>query len=68
MPEESKVEPRGCGGTVLLLVRDLGRREGSTREVVLNGADVWTIRDRRDVRAEFHDDRATALEAVGMAE
>lgn len=46
--------------------RDLGRREGSTQEVELLGAAVWTIRNGKIVRAEFYPDRAEALEAVGL--
>jgi ketosteroid isomerase-like protein len=59
-------EARDLGDRVLLLVRDFGRRQGSTREIVLNGAAVWTFRDGKIARAEFHGDRTTALEAVGL--
>ena len=38
-------EARDLGDRVLLLVHDFGRREGSTQEVVLNGAALWTLRD-----------------------
>jgi hypothetical protein len=58
-------EARDLGDRVLLLVHDFGRRTGSTQEVALNGASVWTVRDGTIVRAEFHSDRTTALEAVG---
>jgi ketosteroid isomerase-like protein len=59
-------EARDLGERVLLLVRDFGRREGSTQDVALNGAAVWTLREGTVVRAEFHHDRATALKAVGL--
>lgn len=54
------------GDRVLLLVRDYARRQGSTHEVVLLGAAVWTLRSGKVIRAEFHADRATALDAVGL--
>jgi ketosteroid isomerase-like protein len=56
-----------AGDRVLVLTRDFGRREGSTQEVELLGAAVWTIRNGKIVRAEFYPDRAEALEAVGLA-
>jgi ketosteroid isomerase-like protein len=59
-------ETRDLGDRVLLLVRDFGRRTGSTQEVALNAAAVWTVREGKIVRAEFHTDRTTALEAVGL--
>jgi len=55
------------GEHVLLLVQDFGRREGSTQEVVLNGAAIWTIRDMQIVRVEFHNDRTSALEVLEPA-
>ena len=60
-------EARDLGDRVLLLVRDFGRPEGSTQEVALNGAAVWTVREGKIVRAEFHSDRTKAVEAVGLA-
>ena len=35
------------------------------RSVALNTASIWTVRDGKIVRAEFHGDRITALKAVG---
>jgi ketosteroid isomerase-like protein len=61
-------EARDLGDRVLLLVRDFGRRAGATQEVVLSGAAVWTLRDEKIARAEFHGDRATALASVGLAQ
>jgi ketosteroid isomerase-like protein len=57
-----------AGERVLVLTHDFGRREGSTEEVRLIGAAVWTIRDRKIVRAEFYTDRAEAFAAVGLAD
>ncbi len=59
-------EARDLGDRVLLFVRDFARGEGSTQEVVLNGAALWTLRDGKIARAEFHSDRATALAAAGL--
>ena len=59
-------EAHDLGDRVLLLVRDFGRRAGSAREVVLNGAVVWTIRDGEITRAEFYADRSAALTAAGL--
>lgn len=56
------------GDRVLLLIRDFGRREGSTHEVMLRGAALWTVRDGKIARAEFFNDRAAALKAVGLEE
>jgi ketosteroid isomerase-like protein len=59
-------EARDLGDRVLLLVRDFGRREGSAQEVVVSGSAVWTFRDGKIARAEFHGDRTTALKAAGL--
>ncbi len=59
-------EARDLGDRVLLLVRDFGRRAGSTQDVVLNGAAVWTLRDGKIARVEFHNDRAKAFQALGL--
>jgi ketosteroid isomerase-like protein len=61
------VEARDLGDRVLLLTRDFGRLKGSTHEVALTAASVWAVRDGKIVRAEFHSDRTTALESVGLA-
>ena len=57
-----------AGEQVLVLVRDYGRRKGSTTEVSLTAAAVWTVRDGRIARAEFYAARAEALAAVGLLE
>jgi ketosteroid isomerase-like protein len=61
-------EARDLGDRVLLLVHDFGRSEGSTREVVLNSATVWTLRDGKIARAEFFAIRSDAFKAAGLAE
>jgi ketosteroid isomerase-like protein len=55
-----------CEDRVLLLVHDFGRREGSTEEVMLVGAAVWTVSDGKIVRAAFYTDRAEAFAAAGL--
>jgi len=39
---------------------------GSTREVKLSGADVWTVREGKIARIEFFSHRSEALKAVGL--
>ena len=41
---------------------------GSTREVKLSGADVWTVREGKIARIEFFSHRSEALKAVGLEE
>ncbi len=53
---------------VLVLVRDRGRPRGSDAEVELLAASVWTLRDGKIARIEFHTDRKSALEAAGLSE
>jgi len=55
-----------AGEQVLVLTHDFGRREGSTEDVKLIGAAVWTVRDGKIARAEFYTDRAEAFAAVGL--
>jgi ketosteroid isomerase-like protein len=52
---------------VLVLTRDYGRRVGSTAEVRLHGAGLYTMRDGKIARAEFMP-RDEALKAVGLEE
>jgi hypothetical protein len=53
---------------VVVLVRDHGRLLGSDLEVENLGASVWTLREGKIARVEFHADRANALKAVGLTE
>jgi ketosteroid isomerase-like protein len=55
-----------CGERVLLLQSSSGRLEGSTKEVKLAPAVVYTVRDGKIARFEPYADRAQALEAVGL--
>jgi ketosteroid isomerase-like protein len=55
-----------CGDRVLLLVRDVGRKEGTDAEVRSNYAAIWTVDDGKIARAEFYPDRMEARKAVGL--
>jgi len=55
-----------CGEQVVLLQSSSGRLEGSTSEVKLMPAVVYTIRDGKIARFEPYADPADALEAVGL--
>jgi ketosteroid isomerase-like protein len=55
-----------CGERVLLLQSPSGRLEGSTKEVKIAPAVVYTVRDGKIARFEPYADRAEALEAVGL--
>jgi hypothetical protein len=55
------------GDRVMLLIRDYGRREGMDAEVEMMGAAIWTIREGKVARIEFHNDRANALKAAGLS-
>jgi SnoaL-like domain len=57
-----------CGERILLLQSSSGRLEGSTREVKLAPAVVYTVRDGKIARVEPYADRAEALKAVGLRE
>jgi ketosteroid isomerase-like protein len=57
-----------CGDRVLLLQSSSGRMAGSTKEVKLAPAVVYTVRDGKIARFEPYADRARALEAVGLRE
>jgi hypothetical protein len=57
-----------CGERVLLLQSSSGRLEGSTKEVKLAPAVVYTVRDGKIARFEPYADRAEALKAVGLRE
>jgi hypothetical protein len=55
------------GDRVLVLVRDHGRLRGSDSEVENIAASIWTLREGKIARIEFHSDRTEALKAVGLA-
>jgi ketosteroid isomerase-like protein len=56
------------GDRVLLRLRDFGRRAGSSQEVKLTAAAVWTVHGGKVARIDFYATRAEALKAVGLAE
>jgi ketosteroid isomerase-like protein len=60
------IEAIDCGDRVLLLQNSSGRLEGSTSEVTLTPAVVYTVRDGRIARFEPYADPADAFEAVGL--
>ena len=62
------VEAIDCGDQVVVCYEVLARPKGSTGEVKLNGADVWTVRDGKIARWEAYPSRRAALKAVGLEE
>ena len=56
-----------AGDAAVVLTRDFGRRPGMQDEVRLLGAAIWTVRNGKILRAEFHADRNDALEAAGLS-
>jgi ketosteroid isomerase-like protein len=59
-------EAMDLGDSVLVLVRDFGRRAQQTAEVSVRTGAVWTVRDGKVRRIEFCADRLTALKAAGL--
>jgi ketosteroid isomerase-like protein len=57
-----------AGDDVVVLVRDYGRRPGTSAEVAIVAAAVWTVRDGKIARNCFYPNREDALEAVGLRE
>jgi ketosteroid isomerase-like protein len=55
-----------AGERVLLIVEDSARREGSTQEVKIDGAAVWSFRGGKIARFEAYADRSEAREAIGL--
>jgi ketosteroid isomerase-like protein len=55
-----------CGEQVVLLQSSSGRLAGSTKEVKLAPAVVYTVRDGKIARFEPYADRDAALKAVGL--
>jgi ketosteroid isomerase-like protein len=49
-----------------MIVEDSARREGSTQEIKIDGASVWSFRDGRIARFEAYADRSDAREAIGL--
>jgi ketosteroid isomerase-like protein len=57
-----------CGDRVVTFYDVFASPAGSTREVKLSGADVWTVRDGKIARWEAYPSRRAALKAVGLEE
>ena len=55
-----------CGDRVVTFYEVFASPAGSTREVKLSGADVWTVREGKIARIEFFSHRSEALKAVGL--
>jgi ketosteroid isomerase-like protein len=57
-----------CGDRVVVCYEVLAGPKGSTGQVKLNGADVFTVRDGRIARREAYGNRKKALKALGLEE
>ena len=57
-----------AGESVVVLLRDHGRRKDMDAEVELIGATTFTFRDGKVARIEDYADRSKALEAVGLSD
>jgi len=55
-----------CGDRVLTLQHSSGRLEGSTQEVTLDLATLWTVSDGKITRWEIYPSHGDALRAVGL--
>ena len=53
---------------VLVLNRDRARLRGSGSDIELDTGAIWTLRDGKIARIEFHVKRAGALKAAGLPE
>ena len=57
-----------AGDRVVALVRRHGRAKGSTFDIEMTAADIWTMRDGKAIQYKAFDDRGEALETVGLSE
>jgi ketosteroid isomerase-like protein len=55
-----------AGDSVVVLVRDRGRRHGVDAEVELISGSVWTFRGDKIVRVEFYANREELRGAIGL--
>ena len=55
-----------CGDRVVTFYDVFASPAGSTREVKLSGADVWTVHDGKIARWEAYPSRRAALKAVAI--
>jgi ketosteroid isomerase-like protein len=56
------------GDSVVVLVRDYGRRDPDAPEIEQIGGAIWTVRDGKIARVEFYARRDEALAGAGLAE
>jgi ketosteroid isomerase-like protein len=59
---------RDAGEKVVVIARQHGRSKATGLEVDMHFAQVFTVRDGKQVRMEMYADPAAALEAVGLRE
>ena len=57
-----------AGDKVVVLVRQRGRSKTAGMPVEMIFAQVWTLRDGKQIRMEMYSDRDEALEAAGIQE
>ena len=55
-----------AGEQVVVVTRQSGRSKATGMAVDMHFAQVWTVRDGREVRSEMYSDPSRALEAVGL--
>ena len=56
-----------AGERVVSLVRQVGKTKTGGVDVEASAAAVWTVRDGKLKRVEFHLDREAALRAAGLS-
>ena len=54
------------GEQVVVVTRQSGRSKATGMAVDMHFAQVWTVRDGREVRMEMYSDPSRALEALGL--
>jgi ketosteroid isomerase-like protein len=59
-------EALDCGERVVLIAPSYGRLPGSTEEIRLEGANLWTVGDGKVARV-YHSTRADVFNVVGLA-
>ena len=57
-----------AGDKVVALVRQHGRSKTAGMPVEMSFAQVWTLRDGKQIRMDTYSDRDEALEAAGLSE
>jgi ketosteroid isomerase-like protein len=56
-----------AGDNVVVIVRQRGRAKSTGLPVDMSFAQVWTVRDGKQIRMQAYDDPAEALRANGLA-